>query len=123
MKILSKTVFPGDYVLYPNTLGLYVTVPMLGTSKLIFDAQFIHLTRYALSTGHTSEFTAVQLEFFTEWLEYQVALMNGVTTHSPDSPINAFDDELVNISECRNTTDQVIDGNSTLHVYNPCPVN
>lgn len=123
MKIISKTIFPGEYIQYLNTLGLFVVVPVLGGVEYTFDFQFIHLVRYALSTGHTSEFTEAQSDFFMLWLEYQVALMNGVTTHPFDSPVVAFDKEMVNISECRDTSDQVIDGNSELHVYDPCPVN
>lgn len=122
MKILSKTIFPGDYVEYPNTLGLFVAEPRLGSVKYVFDFDFIHLTRYSLSSGCTSEFTTPQLEFFTSWLEYQVALMNGVTTYPEDSPIVAFDAELISMAECIDNSDQIICGNAALHTYVACPI-
>jgi len=53
-------------------------------------------------------------------LEYQTALLNDSVSYPDNSPIVAFDRELVNISECIDTSDQIICGNSLLHEYNPC---
>lgn len=123
MKTLSKTIFPKECVQFPNTLGLYVAEERLGYTKYIFDAQFMHMARYAISTDCISEFTEHQLKFFMDWLNYQVALMNNSVSYPTDSPIVAFDRELVNIGECIDTTDQIICGNSLLHEYNACIIN
>jgi len=123
MKTLSSAIFPKECKQFPNTLGLYVAEQRLGYIKYIFDVDFIHLTRYAISTDCVSEFSEEQLKFFMDWLEYQTSLMNDSVSYPEDSPIVAFDRELVNISECIDTTDQIICGNSLLHDYNACIVN
>lgn len=123
MKTLSTAVFPKKCIQYPNTLGLFIAEPRLGYTKYIFDPEFIHLVRYAVSTDCISEMTGDQAKFFTDWLEYSTALINGFASYPVDSPIVAFDHELINISECIDTSDQINCGNSILHEYNACIIN
>lgn len=122
MKTLSKAIFPKECVQFPNTSGLFIAEPRLGYVKYIFDSDFVHKSRYAISTDCVSEFTDPQLKFFMDWLEYQVTLMNDSVTYPADSPIVAFDRVLVGIGECIDTGDVVICGNSVLHTYTACAV-
>lgn len=121
MKTLSKTIFPKDCVNYPNTLGLYLAEDMLGYTKFIFDDDFIHLTRYTLSTDCISEFTQSQLDFFMEWVDYNVSRMNNEISYIDNEAVTSFDQELIKITECIPDPGEIICGNSNLHTYNACP--
>lgn len=120
MKVLSKTVFPKESINFPNTFGLLIAENKLGSVEYKFDTQFMHLVRYALSSDCISEFTDAQESFFLEWISYKNALVNNSVTYPKDSPIIAFDQALVDLSECINRSDEIVCGNSVLHVYTVC---
>ena len=121
MQILSKTLFSKANINYPNTFDLFVEEPRLGYSKFIFDAEFIHLTRYAISTECITEFTETQLEFFLDWIEYNNALMRSEMPYPENDPLFSFDREIIKIAECIPDPGEIICGNSDLHTYNTCP--
>ena len=121
MRILSSTVFPKENIIYPDTLGLYTEEPRLGYTAYIFDVDFIHLSRYALSTDCISEFTETQLNFFLEWVDYNVSLMNNEASYLDNPAIEAYDYELKKITECIPDPGEIVCGNSILHTYTACP--
>jgi hypothetical protein len=121
MQILSKTLFPKENIYYANTLDLFIEEPRLGYSKFIFDDEFIHLTRYAISTECITEFTEAQLEFFLDWIEYNNALMRSEMPYPENDPLFSFDREIIKIAECIPDPGEIICGNSDLHTYNTCP--
>ena len=121
MKLLSSAVFPKESINYPNTLGLYDSEQRLGYVKYNFDTNFVHLTRYVLSTDCIGEFSEEQLEFFMNWVDYNVALMNNEVPYLSDDPVISFDNEIIKITECIPDPGEIICGNSVLHVYNSCP--
>lgn len=121
MKVLSSTIFPKESINYPNTLGLYVTEQRLGYIQYTFDAGFIHLVRYALSTLCISEFTTEQFKFFENWLYYNVALMNDEIPYLDDDPVVSFDQVMTKITECIPDDGEIICGNSISHTYTACP--
>ena len=121
MRILSSTVFPKTCIMYPNTMDLFITENKLGYTKYIFDGNFIHLIRYALSTDCISEFSEEQLELFTNWLNYSVALLNGQEPMEQDDVVVQLDALLVRLTDCTPEPFPIVCGNSNLHTHTDCP--
>jgi hypothetical protein len=120
MKILSKAVFPKECISYPNTLGLFIAEQRLGYVKYIFDTDFLHLVRYALSTDCISELNEQQLDLFMTWVNYNTALMNDESYYLRDDPVLSLDKELIKITECIPDPGEIICGNAELHTYTAC---
>jgi len=52
-----------------DTAGLYLVITMLDKTTYLFDAAFIHLIRYALTSFCTSEMTSEQLDLFLDYID------------------------------------------------------
>jgi len=75
-----------------DTVGLYLVVTKLDKTEYVFDAEFLKLIRYALTTFCTSEMSADQLALFLAYID----AFNGVAPFT--AVTSALDEELVNIT-------------------------
>jgi len=114
MRKPSSVIVGIDYTKTVDTQGLYSSVDDLEGTTYIFDANFIHLVRYGLSTFCTSEMTTEQLNLFEEYID----AVNQITLFTPIT--SALDKELVDISLCREDIGVIVCGNAELHTYADC---
>ena len=123
MKTLSKFIHPKLCVNYPNTIDLYIAEERLGYIKFVFDVEFMHLSRYAMSTDCISEFTERQEDFFLDWIAYNDSLLIvDIDVALQDQAIVAYDREWVIRAECIPDPGEIVCGNADLHTYDTCPV-
>lgn len=99
-----------------DTAGLYLVVPRLDKTVYVFDAGFMHLIRYALTSFCTSEMSASQAELFLAYID----AFNGVAPFTDVT--SSLDEELVNLALCADGASEVVCGNATSFTYVACGV-
>lgn len=114
MRTVSRLQLEEEYSSQPNTLGIYLYEDRLGDKdKYIFDEEFIHLFRYAISSDCISEMTEKQVELINAFL--QDALDGEFETDLH----RAFDELIVNMINNTDLSGLIVCGNSHLHKYVP----
>lgn len=113
MKKTSKYLHNLTCVATQNTSGMYLIEPRFGYNVYLWDTDFIHLIRYALSSGCITQMSAQQLELLELLI---VNMTNGVEYSVTD----ALSDTLYRITSCMPLTEGVDCGYSLDHTYVEC---
>jgi 23S rRNA maturation mini-RNase III len=117
MRKASVALVGAGYSKTANTLGLYAVIENLDGFSFLWDANFTHLVRYALTTFCVSEMTVLQKEL----LQQYVAAVNQEIAHT-DVTLS-LDEHLTDIAQCvDNSTEVIVCGNADLHTYVACGV-
>jgi len=112
MRKASSALVGTGYRKTADTLGLYAKVENLDGFSFIWDAGFIHLVRYGLSTFCISEMTILQKDLF----QHYVAAVNQEVAHSDAT--SSLDRHLADIAQdVDHSTDVIVCGNASLHTY------
>lgn len=117
MRKASIALVGADYNNVLNTRGIYTKVENLDGFSFLWDAEFTHLARYALSTFCISEMSNIQKELFQQY----VAAVNQEVAHN--FATLSLDQHLADIAQCvDHSTDVIVCGNADLHTYVACGV-